>query len=185
VRKHTKSLTRAAALLCLGCTLLLLAAAGAGAAERTNYGALWQRLSGTEKELLLIGYARGIKSAQSVMYSAVWNEARDPEARRSLLAAAESLSGGLGSLQTLRDVARCLDGFYADRENGYIDWTSLVRLARLKLKGASAEQIEAELTRLRQGADDLEEIRKLHEAGERPAPGCDESAQPHSPEITE
>ncbi len=185
MRKHTKSLRRAAAVLCLGCTLLLLAAAGAGAAERTNYGALWQRLSPTEKELLLIGYARGLKSAQSVMYNAVWNGVSDPEGRRSLLAAAESLSGGLGSLQALHDIIQCLDDFYADRDNGCIDWTSLVRLARLKLKGAAAEQIEAELTRLRQCAGHLEEIRKLHEAGERPAPGCDESAQPHSPEITE
>ena len=155
--KHPKLIRSLAAAL-LPVALVATLAAGASA-KRINYGALWHGLTGSEKELLLIGYARGLKSAESKVQTALWNEAfYDQDSRRRLLECAANLSAGLENTEDLRSVVECLDTFYADAHNQFIDWTSLVGLARSKLAGASEEKIEAELAQLRRCADHLEEL---------------------------
>ncbi len=159
--KHPKLILSSlvAALAAAALTILLATAA---LAEQNNYGELWQHLSPAEKELLLIGYARGLRSAESEMHTALWNETFcDSGSRRRLLERASKLSAGLGSAEDIHSVVECLDAFYAEADNRFIDWTSLVGLAHRQLEGASEEQIEAELARLRQCADHLEEIRSL------------------------
>ena len=149
VMKHLKLRLALPAALLGGVLVLLLAGQMAGA-ERINYGQLWRNLSGAEKELLLIGYARGLRSAEASVDAAVRAEPCEPEVRQRLLVLADSLPAGLTSPKEIKEILKWLDTFYADERNQYIDWPTLVRLARTRCEGASEEQIDAELSRLRQ-----------------------------------
>lgn len=136
----------------------LLCLAAPAPAERIDYGGLWRDLTSAEKELLLIGYARGLKSAEARMTRAIANESLDAEARASLLARARALSEGFIRSEEVKAAVEALDRFYANPRNHYLDWTDLVGVARAKLDGASEEKIEARLEFLRRSAEQLEEV---------------------------
>jgi hypothetical protein len=153
--RHLKTMTLVAALLAL--------LASAALAQGVNYGKLWQGLTGPEKELLLIGYARGLKSAGCTMRAALGQESMEAGARSRLQERCESLPAGLETSEDVKAVVECLDTFYGNSANQFIDWTALVGVARLKLEDAGDDRVEDELARLRRSAQDLDEIMRRRE----------------------
>lgn len=142
---------------------LLLALASPLAAEPIDYGQLWKGLSPAEKKVLLIGYARGLKSAETKMAEILRQESLSPAVGRRLSEGAASLIQGLGDSEQLTAVIKALDRFYDDPQNQHLDWTHLVDLARARQEGVPEEKIEAELEFLRQCAESLEEVRRRQE----------------------
>jgi hypothetical protein len=94
------------------------------------------------------------------MHEAISSEAMGPEPRDRLLAQANSLTTGMENSEQLRAVIDCLDGFYIESPNRFIDWTKLIGLARAKLRGAPDDQIEKGLARLRKSTGASPENRK-------------------------
>ena len=138
--------------------LLLLAAAHPLAAEQIDYAKLWHGLTGPEKEILVIGYARGLKWAEAAVSDALAKESDlDPIIRRRLSARSKALSAGLTTSEEVRAVVECLDKLYAESQNQYIDWTDFVAVARLRAEN-SDDQADAELNRLRRCEELLQKI---------------------------
>ncbi|MFH0810976.1 MAG: hypothetical protein V2A77_11010 [Pseudomonadota bacterium] len=124
--KHFKSVVAVLALA----PMLLCLLAQAQAASRIDYADLWNGLSPSEKELLLIGYARGLKTAEARVQggqgegSSARTGAEEPSS-----AGARPLAEALTAAGAIKAVVEQLNRSYAEEENRFVDWTMLVEVA--------------------------------------------------------